>query len=274
MVHKKYVKRRKRRIVSLILTSVATLAVVSFSIIALIGRNLGDFTISVNNTGPVISLSKDNLFTDLTTFYKVEQLPSFEVYTSRVLPSDDKIDSSETDGSLGNRVDINNKITSLYFFKLTYYIKNTGTVVANYEINLSFAENVKPSNTSYGLDDILRVRLYENTDTLDKETNAHQYRCFAKKSNSSKLNEDGELTYKEYESTNESRLCEEFNSEMNIFSLKTEGLAVDNYLRYTLLFYLEGEDPECSGEKPKESSLKLALTYKTYEKEETPEENS
>lgn len=35
------------------------------------------------------------------------------------------------------------------------------------------------------------------------------------------------------------------------------------------MFYLEGSDPECTGDKPRDSSLKLGLTFKTYNKATT-----
>src|SRR5574344_11159 len=263
MVHKQYVKRKKVRIIALISTGAFALAVTSFSIIAFIGKDLGDFTVLLNNDGPIISLDTTSEFTEPKTFYRVDKLPPFAVYTAEYIPTNDKIDNSETLSTMGNRYDANNVVDGIYYYKLTFYIKNTGSVVANYNINLQFIENVKPADSLYGLDDILRVRFFENT------SDDHAYTDYAKTSKTLKTLSDGTTNYDEYLSDTDTSLCTPFETTSDIFNRKYEGLAVGDSVRYTLMFYLEGGDPECTGSKPRDTSLKLGLTFKTYVKQDT-----
>jgi len=263
MVHKEYVKKKKRRIIAIISTGVFSLAVTSFAIIAFVGKQLGDFTVSLNNDGPVISLDTTSEFTEPKTFYRVDKLPPFAVYTSKYIPTSDVLDDSATSSDIGNRYTSDKVVDGIFFYKLTFYIKNTGSVVANYDFNLAFIENVKPANSLYGLDEILRVRLYENSDTT------HTYTDYAKASATEKTTSDGVKTYSEYLSDTDTSLCTPFVDEKNVFNRNYEGLEVGGIIRYTLMFYLEGSDPECTGDKPRDSSLKLGLTFKTYNKATT-----
>jgi len=268
MIHKEYVKKKKRRIITIISTAVFSLAVTSFAIIAFVGKQLGDFTVSLDNAGPVISFDTTSEFTDPKTFYRVDKLPPFAVYTSKYISSSDALDNSATSSDIGNRYTGDNVVDGIYFYKLTFFIKNTGSVVANYDINLSLVENVKPTNSVYGLDDILRVRFYENGDT------SHSYTNYAKASVTQKTTSNGDKTYSEYLSDTDTSLCTPFVDESNVFTRNYEGLEVGGILRYTLMFYLEGSDPECTGDKPRDSSLKLNLSFKTYDKASTGEETN
>jgi len=260
MVNKQYVKRKKIKVFALIATGVFAFGVTSFSIIASIGNNLGDFTISLKNNGPIVSLDTSSGFADPKTFYRVDQLPEFTTIRSTNIPSIDLIDNENYASTIGNRYDVNNVIDGMYFYKFTFYIKNTGSVVANYNINLQLIENVKPSNTVYGLDDILRVRFFENS------SEDHTYVDYAKQSITTKTLPDGTTSKGEYLSDEDQTLCTSFESSDYVFDRQFENLKVGEVVRYTLLFYLEGSDPECTGDKPHDGSLKLGLTFRTYTK--------
>src|SRR5574344_2364325 len=116
MVHKQYVKRKKVRIIALISTGAFALAVTSFSIIAFIGKDLGDFTVLLNNDGPIISLDTTSEFTEPKTFYRVDKLPPFAVYTAEYIPTSDVLDDSATSSDIGNRYTSDKVVDGIFFY--------------------------------------------------------------------------------------------------------------------------------------------------------------
>jgi len=267
MVHKEYVKKKRTRKIVILATCVTGVAVTAFSIVAFLGKELGDFTVSIQNDGPQLSISQTGDFTDATSFLRIDKVKPFEVWTNSALPSDDEIDNKSTTASIGERVDSKNEVNSIYFFKLTFFVKNVGTVVANYNEDLTIVSAVKDTTTnSYGLDDILRVRFYSNKSdtTTGLESSSHNYVTYAKESDNLHYDADGNATHKEYIAGSGTGLCESFLSDTEICNTEQTNLGINEVIRYTILYYLEGEDTECNGAKPVDSNIKLNLSFKTY----------
>ncbi|MFA7111259.1 MAG: hypothetical protein WC174_02705 [Bacilli bacterium] len=269
MVDLGYVKKRRKRRIAAIITCVSSVFVIAFSILAFMGKDLGNFTLEVKSDEVSLTFSKDSTFSETTSYYRVSTLETFEVYSVEALPTDEELDNENASENIGKKVNSDNEVTSLYFYHLTYFIKNVGTTIADYKINLSISGNTKPSNINYGLDDILRVRLYENTGTTHNST------TYAKATNQTKIDSEGNVIDQECIGDSTDDVCDGYGADTdglatpfvddtNIFNRTYTSLQPGEYVRYTLMFWLEGFDPECTGDKPKDASLRLDMRYEAY----------
>lgn len=271
MVELEYVKKRKRKKVVAIVSLISSVVVVAFVILAFIGKDLGNFTLEVKGSGAELALSKDSTFDNTTSFYTVDKLATFETYTIKSIPEDDVLDNENSSDNLGKKINADGEVTALYYFKLTYFIKNVGDDTANYDLKLKLTENNKSYNTNSSLDEILRVRFYENTIS----SSTHNQVTYAKATNSVRHDSDGNITNSECIGKETDGLCDSYLSDTTgettpfydsetVFKRSYKGLKAGDSMRYTIVFWLEGEDPECKDEKPQGATLKLDMSYEAY----------
>jgi hypothetical protein len=271
MVELEYVKKRKRKKVVAIVSLISSVVVVAFVILAFIGKDLGNFTLEVKGNGAELALSEDSTFATTTSFYTVNKLQTFETYTIKSIPADDILDNEDSSDSLGQKTNSDGEVTALYYFKLTYFIKNVGDDTANYDLKLKLSENTKSYNTDSSLDEILRVRFYENT----ANSSTHNQITYAKATNTVRYDSDGNITDSECIGKETDGVCDTYASDTTgettpfyddetVFKRSYKGLKAGDYMRYTIVFWLEGEDPECKAEKPQGATLKLDMSYEAY----------
>ena len=270
MVDLKYVKRKRFRAIVLFVTSVSIILITPFFILPFIGKSIGRFTIGLKNFDVSLSLSDSKDFTDSYTIKTFDKLPPYLTYSNIYLNrdyTDEYLDSEESNGKIGERINPETEeVTALQFFKHTFYVKNTGNTFARYDIKFNIVENIRPTNVEYSLDDILRVRWYENED------DTHNYETCAKKEAKSALDENGESTYdacvdaktdSSYECV--SGYATQFSGDEQVFESSVSRFAPGQIRRYTLIMWLEGTDPQCVGTTPDNTLLKLAIDINAYE---------
>lgn len=272
MVDLTYVKKRRRRKVTAIVTGVTGVLLIPFLILSFIGREIGHFNVALKNSKVALALSVDEELKDTTTLISLKDIPAYAVYSNDAINryyTDEMIDTVSSNDQIGKRVNPNtNETSALYFFKYTFYVTNVGEMNACYDLKLSITDNKRPSNVNYSLDDILRVRWYEN----DKDSTAHNYVTYAKKSLTPHFN-DGDTTpnYDTCIGANDSNgMCKDgyatqFEDDTVILSENINHFKVKDTKRYTLLMWLEGNDPEAFGTTPDETYLKLAINIEAYE---------
>lgn len=295
MVELKYVQKRKRRKRVAIATSVCFSGVTILGLVAFLGRNTGTFTVALDSGQVDLSLSRSESFENPTSFIRINGLQHLEQYTY----SEQIAEELDSEASNGN--DFNGNL-----FKLTFYIKNMAPVEDNpvkYYMNINLTENRKTTdneNNDYYLDDILRVRIFEN----DPKTNAHESITYARKSNTITRDNDGNAIkdkegndlwreriplssaeLKERQSDNpetketdpvyyyglaENFLYSDKDDQARtgtIATYRTMDFKPGEIKKYTIVCWLEGEDPDCIGNASSwnASTLKLGIQVNGYE---------
>ena len=133
---------------------------------------------------------------------------------------------------------------------------------------MNIVENNYPKNVAYGLDDILRVRFYDNVDE-----DSHSYTTYARKTrNDPHYDEGGNESLAEAVSTPSNTdgifygYAKEFVSDKVIFTKEQTDFQPGDVRRYTVLCWLEGNDPQAVATAPENCSLKLGVNITANEK--------
>ena len=283
-----YVKKRKRRRKVAILGSVSLIGVTVLSLVAFLGRFVGQFTVSLNAGDVSLSLATKADFSDATTYLKIGDIPKFEASTYSSLPMDRKeaftsstLDSEATDYLHGANRDGENNIVSLDYFKYTFYLKNTGATVADYTFSVSLLDQIRSSSGNSILD-AMRVMLFETDVTKDASSpSTTSGKIYAEKSKKSNwIAEDGTTTDQEFISVSFSQaseaypcygFAENFVSDSLAIQSRVHDFAKGNIRRYTLVTWIEGFDPDIDGVSAssfKNSSVKIGVQIDATQSEQ------
>ena len=255
------VRRRRRRKIAAIFAIVGAIGVSVFAIIAFLGHQVGTFTVNLKNSGVSLTMFQhvNSQEEEETTYLSVNDLDSFTAaYSYKWFLNEskgytfDKIHSEESTSELGK----SSLGTGLGFFKYTFYVKNSGSIDATYDMDIELTENVKPKNGAASLDEYLRLMIFE----ADRSPVIYARRSKSRYDASHE-------TYKEYISGPEGTAnyfgeAELFESDTWLASV-TGGLDAGEYRMFTLLFWLEGEDSECMT-LPDNTYLKATTTLEAY----------
>ena len=281
MIEQRYVTKRKRRKLVALLSGVATLGMGTLVLVSFLGNYSGSFTVSLNKGNVKISLSNRQNFGDgygdvegevgdVGSYLKVDDLKPFDQMTYLALPSDDIIDTDDTTYLIGE-----NSSKTLNFFKYTFFVKNMGSISANYNLTVKINEST-PAVDGRHLDSLLRVMFYAN-DGYDNDS--HERKVYALASESPNKDENGEITYKEYISLSPTQaerakvdfpgFAVPFESDSVVLSMPVTYFEESNMNRYTIVTWIEGYDPQSSGqEAPEGASIKLGVEINAYENEQ------
>jgi hypothetical protein len=115
-----------------------------------------------------------------------------------------------------------------HYIAYTFYLKNTGNIKCNVEERFQIESSVK------GADEAVRVRLYKNGEMTTY----------------ARMAADGQPE----EGT------EPFLSDLVVFEEINETLEVDETIKYTLVIWLEGDDPECL-DNIRGGNVKMSMTF-------------
>lgn len=257
-----YVKKRKRKRAVLVLASVSLVGLAGLTLVAFLGRNVGSFTVSLDNSGLELSMSKTKDFSSKTSYIKSDQSGNFSPTTySKILDyGHSQIDNEAASSSVNYNGTIN-------YFKLTFYIKNTGQITAGYNLALNVLDN-RLGDNNRNLLDIIRVVLYENdvSETSEEKHEMVNAKPYARHS----LTTDEKGNYLPEYITDESDgygYANQFLSDTKLISLNNNGFLPNEIKRYTIVFWLEGADPEVTGVVPNNAKLTLGIEVKAYENE-------
>ena len=266
-----YVKKRKRRRIVLLVGGVSTVVVSTLSTVAFLGRFVGTFSVSLDTGNVGLSLSRDEAFTDPTSFLRIDALPEFQEYTYRDFRNigDDVIDSEKSDLNIAaSAFNDDGTIKNLNFFKYTFYIKNVGDVPCRYDFSLNIVES-KASEDGRTLDDTIRFMVYDNN-----ISNEHSKTVYAKRSGLPHTNEDGEADYRAPISVSESESSDEypfegyaemFKSSDVVTNFSVNNFGIGEIRRYTLVYWLEGFQSDPNKTAPKGATIKLGVEINGYE---------
>ena len=276
MVEQRYFKKRKRRKLVAFFSSIATLGMGALVLISFLGNYSGSFTVSLNKGNVKISLSDRQNFGDgegegevgdVGSFLKVDDLKPFDQMTFLSLPRFELIDSQNTTYLMGE-----NSSKTLNFFKYTFFVKNMGSISADYNLVIKITDYI-PSVNGVHLDSMLRVMLFAND---GNDLNSHNYTIYAAESEKPNIDENGEQTFKEYISLSPKEaeraniefpgFATPFESENIVATIPVKYFDQSNMNRYTIVTWIEGYDPQGDGkEAPEGASIKLGVEINAYE---------
>ena len=218
MVDLAYVKKRKRKKITILVSSISAVVVAVFVILSFLGRNLGSFTVNLNRSNVSLALSEKSNLEDSTSFLRIADIPTMDTYTYGMIDKDSEVDSEATDYLKGAQRNIKGEVT------------NTGTTSATYDFSLNFLDNEDGSNVdNQAIKDIMRVKLYSNTDS-----DSHNATIYANKGKNVKV-VDGQETFNKYVSDTNKQLCTNFADEDTVLKFKYENFKSGEQIRYTLI---------------------------------------
>lgn len=269
MVEQGYIKKRKRRKTVGVLSGVATLGMGTLILVSFLGRFSGDFTVSLNTGNVKISLSEKEDFANSSSYLKVSNLSAFDQMTYTKLPSAEIIDNEETTYEIGM-----NSSKSMNFFKYTFFVKNMGSISADYTLSVKIMESI-PSTDGRTLDSLLRVMLYAND---GEKKDAHEHIVYAKASETPNIDLNGQQTHQEYISYSPREaeragvefpgFATNFVNDQLITEIPVRYFDQSNMNRYTIVTWIEGYDPQSIGDDaPEGANIKLGVEINANENE-------
>ena len=274
MYDQKYVKKRRRRKIAAFIALFTSIAATALIIVSYLGRTVGSFTVAVTNSSVKLALSKTVDLKETTSHLHLNRLyPLRETTLSNFESNLSEIDSETTDYDYGFNYTSGGNPDSMFFIKYTFYVTNLSETIAKYNVSIKLGDrNVSTDGTKRGLDDTLRIMLFENDPIND---DGHKYTVYAKESAEYNFDKDGNKTRREFVSTygagnvedDEHPLAESFLPGQAIIKSTVSNFKKGDIRRYTIVMWLEGEDPQSDNSKeiPEGASLKLGVDVTAYE---------
>ena len=273
-----YVRKRRRRKIAAVVAFFSAIGVASLVTVSFLGRTTGTFTVAVTNSAVRLGLSKTNDFSKSTAVLHIDKLLPLRETSYVNLPSDDILDAEEQEEFKANVIyDEQGNPDSLQYIKYTFFISNLSNTIASYNLNINLGDRNKSNDgTERTLDDTLRVMVYQN----DGDSNNHDRLIFAKEAAKNNVTIDNKDTRREFISSYPSGSNQEdadhklvdysFAPGQTIYTYKVNNFKKGDVKRYTLIIWLEGEDPQSNGddEIPEGASLKLGVDINAYENAE------
>ena len=257
MVNQRLIKKRRKKRRIIITTSISAILVTAFIIIAFLSNYVGNFTISLIDYETRLALSTSPDMDGSTTHLKVDG------FSNAVPYSVDDIDRAEeqnildtnTGGSNNETLTIANEVEVSLYFSYTFFVTNVGDGPCYYYYGLDITDEDSGSNDVF-ISDALRFRIFQNKYDPDEteETLSHESIDYTKKNDDSSSDEDLNPDTAEYlakcEADNENGDLEYFNDDSTIILLDDASTKLwpDEVIRYTILMWIEGDDPDCVGD--------------------------
>lgn len=274
-----YVRKKRRRKIAALVSLFSATGVTSLVIISFLGRTVGTFTVSVQNSTVRLALSEKQSFKNPTSYLRIDELPStYYEWSYDWFESFELIDNEQNDYYYGSKRD-NGEVTGMYYLKYTFYVKNVGSTNAQYTLNINLDDCTQADDDSgRTLDETLRIMVFEND---PNENDNHNYAVYAKEiadSRNKTYDKDGNQTFREFISEypyaksdgglyedDDHPLAEPFlsNAGKTVIRKKVSNFKKSDMRRYTLVYWLEGSDPQANIENlddaPEGAKIKLSV---------------
>lgn len=252
-------KKRKRNRRVRFTTCVCAVGVATMCIVAFLGRRVGTFSVKLDDDGVSLTMDTKESFENPTSYLhakgvtKITGPYSYTYFETHEKYSFDKLDDENVESPQVKKGDQ----TGMNFFKYTFYLKNNGKNKAAYDLNVNLLENIKPSNATYALDEYLRVMIIE-----DGEQTTYAKRSLKNFEKDKEISKEGKCGNDPENERKYRGLAELFVND-TVLATKVNTLEINEIRKYTIIFWLEGEDPECTVP-PDNASLRLGVTINGY----------
>lgn len=270
MYELEYVKKRKRKKLAVLIGGISIIVISSLSIIAFLGRNVGTFTVSLETGNVKLTLCEKSDFADSTSYLRVNELAYFQEYTYSGFAKigDDVIDSENSGLEIGANKNKEGNITSLNFFKYTFFVKNVGDVPCQYHFAINILDQ-SYTDDGRAIDETLRLTLYENSSVND-----HEKTTYGKRAVMPHEGEDGQPDFRSPISVSEAEAtaanpfqgyAEMFQTSTVITSFMNPEFKINEVKRYTIVIWLEGFRSSNLIEAPVGAKINIGVNIDAYE---------
>ena len=269
MYRREYVRKRKRRRIVAIIGAASSVVVLSFAIIAFLGRFVGTFTVSLESRNVDLTLLEKKDSSAESSFLRVDTVVPFQEFTFKYFENyggDEVIDDEQSNSNVGANLDPDDpsKIKTLNFFKYTYYVKNVGWRPARYDWSVKILENVT-SRDGRSLIDTLRVMMYvDGVRTIygkalslphySDDDVSHEHPDYRAPVAADKDDQEFFAGY-----------AEKFTSSEVVTAFRGQDLDVGQFKRYTVVAWLEGFRSSSEEFAPRGATIKLGVEINAYE---------
>lgn len=271
MVDLQYVKERRRKRIAAITACVSSVLITIFVVISFLGQKTGSFTVKLRSGDVNLTLSTSSDFKESSSYLRVDKLYDMDCYCYQDFKNADtglidfsNIDNEETSYEIGAYRDSEtNEIMSLGYFKYTFFVKNIGSNSARYDMSIKIVSNSQDSDTQKRLDSFLRAAVIHNGESTvyaKRSNDATHYATETPDVKSTLEYIDGDHDSYCYEG-----LAESFVSGKEICNRHVKDFDANEVDRYTLVFWLEGDDADATGIAPKDCKLRLGVEIQAYE---------
>lgn len=275
-------KKYRRKWIARIVIIASAIAIILLIILAYLGTLVGNYTINMKNRGLSLTMADNVDFKNSTSRLRATSLPYTVPIAADDLPEDSILDG--TDGSHNGVVDGD---VEYYgdgkYLAYTFYVRNLGELPIAYEHVIKIEDVIRDEN-GRGIDDILRFKFFENrviynddgttatthnnsvyakrmtlADTVvNVENGVNVYasetrECISERTSRTAPNGKTVTVCSSRIGNNTDARAEEFYSETEIIHNGADGEKIiypQETIRYTLVAWLEGNDPDCVGETP------------------------
>lgn len=238
---------------------ISTVVIIS----VLLGNEAGSFVIQVKNGDPQASISvteanMDELKLkgespssgDLASMLTPQGVTSFLDYNPERFLQNDYETLKEYSQHLGRYLPVGNENIGYNLYCYTFYIVNTGTAAVNVKISMDYSKV-----TNY-FDEVARVLTFcEGRYSGEDSVNIYQ-----KRDKELKEYKGYTITPKPfaYEGNGSGKVYDNENILLYSTTTKDDGTKDYSFVKYTVLFWIEGEDPD-SGDNLYNGTIKYAL---------------
>ena len=271
-----YVRKRKRRRIVAFVGAISSVVVLSFAIIAFLGRFVGTFTVSLEARNVTLTLMETEESEEHSSFMRVDVAAPFQEFTYHYFDlygGFSKIDNEETTYEYGAEMR-DGKIKSFNFFKYTFYLENYGTQPARFDWFLNIAQDLKAENGE-SLLDTLRVIVFVDAD----ETTYQKPTVYGKALNEPHYDNPEQVAdYRAPISVDKDKAsdaypfidyAEDFYSSDVVVAFLSQNIDRGQTIRYTVVYWLEGfrsnPDPDDMQFAPRGAAIKLGVDINAYE---------
>lgn len=277
----KYARRRKQRNVALIVTGVGALGVLMLGIISFLGRVSGQFTIKMD---PRIAPSTMKLF-DKVDGESRELLTATGLANAHVTTASrvfSYVDTLKTNNDLHGSNNMTKETTvdgetssidtALVF---TFYAENISkSEDAIFDYDMTIDDYTSPTNSAMQPYAYLRVAVFDNL--YDESGNgSHDCTIYALSTNEENAAGDYRECLSKSKTIDSKRqpaytydggdgYCEPFKDAYTILNRSAVTLEPQKKLRFTVVAWFEGEDPDCHGDAPEGSSITLSMNFSAH----------
>lgn len=243
--------KRKRRIA--IITGISGVVVTVFVIVAFLSTYVGNFTINVMNYESKLALSTNSDMSDSSSFMKVDSFLNATPY------SIDEINATDLDTDIGGQKNstykLSSTVTATRFFCVTFFISNVGSGPCYYSYGVDITDE-QPDHDERLISDMLRFRIFENPyNKSDVSNETHNYIDYTKinqkTSSDTALAADTKAYLADCDTEFADGTLKYFASDSTTVILSdasTTKLYPEEVLRYTIVMWIEGNDPDCTGD--------------------------
>jgi hypothetical protein len=256
--NERFVRRRKQKRVALVILSIAATGCFVLGMVAFLGNFSGQFTVKIDPSANLTMDADNDSFDTKTSYLKATGLEAATTYLADSLPEADAIDTTPGGSKNGYRVSENHPERRIgQYMAYTFFVRNVDEEATAFSMRLNIDSYSNGVNGTCSLIDILRVRLFANSIKVDG-AETHDFATYAN------ISADGVTPeiVSPITGTKEENMAPAtpFVGEKTVAE---EEYTLDSMedMRFTIILWLEPDDPECHGRAPEDAYVSFSMNF-------------